>query len=501
MLNYLKRIEKLFHIPTWVFLILLCVIVLRVPNFFEPYSYGDETIYLTLGNGIRNGFTLYKDLHDNKPPLLYVTAALAGNLLWFKGILLVASLVGIVVFYNFSKKLFPKIKHFSFISTLTFSLLTTLPFFEGNIVNAENFMIVPTLVAFYILIFKPSTYKNIFISGVLFSISSLYKIPAVFDVPAIFIYWLLTMKFNKANFKKLAVKTFVLISGVLLPIVATFVYYTLKGAFGRYLTAAYLQNFGYLSSWRPDVKKDPFLVKNAPLLTRAFILLLINSLVIVIKKKVDKKFLFLTSWTSFSLFAVTLSERPYPHYLLQAAAPLSMLITLLFTSISMLQVYVVLPLTLISFVPLYFKFWHYRSVNYYSNFINLITGRISKDNYLKQFGGRVLDDYQISAIIDRMTDKNERVFVWADEGQIYALSNRFPPFKYVAAYHINDFSSIDDAIIKLSQNPPKMVVIFHDSQQQKSLTRFVDSNYVLYKQTQDYQIWVWIGPKGRLILP
>ena len=161
LLKMLKKLYNFFHIPKWLFLLLLLVITLRIPSLFEPYSYGDETIYLTLGEGIRKGVTLYKDLHDNKPPLLYITAAVAGNLFWFKAILLFSSLIGITLFFRFSEKLYPKIKNFAVISTVIFAILTTLPFLEGNIVNAENFMLVPTLAAFYILLFKKNSSKNI----------------------------------------------------------------------------------------------------------------------------------------------------------------------------------------------------------------------------------------------------------------------------------------------------------------------------------------------------
>lgn len=175
MQKIIKKINEFSHIPNWLFILLLLVIIFRIPSFFEPYSYGDETIYLTLGQGIRKGFTLYKDLHDNKPPLLYIAAAIAGNLFWFKGILLMVSIFGITLFYKFSKELFPKIKLFPFVSTVIFSILTTLPFLEGNIVNAENLMIVPTITAFYIILYRENSYKNIFIAGMLLSISSFLK--------------------------------------------------------------------------------------------------------------------------------------------------------------------------------------------------------------------------------------------------------------------------------------------------------------------------------------
>ena len=494
-----KRLYNFFHIPKWLFFLLLLVIVLRIPNFFEPYSYGDETIYLTLGEGIRKGVTLYKNLHDNKPPLLYITAAVAGNLFWFKAILLFSSLLGITLFFRFSEKIYPKIKNFAVISTFIFAILTTLPFFEGNIVNAENFMLIPTIAAFYILLFNKSSSKNIFISGILFSISSLYKIPAIFDFPAIIFFWLVSSKPTKRGLLEILSKTAILFLGIATPIVLTFIYYFLKGAFSEYLIAAYLQNFGYLSSWRPDSNRDPFLVKNAPLIIRGVIVFAINILLYLFRNKVDKKFLFIISWLSFSIFAITLSERPYPHYLLQSSAAVSVLIGLLFTSISMLQVYSILPITLFLLIPLVYKFWHYRSADYYLKFINFSSGRLSKAQYLESFGGRTFINYEIAGIITNLTHENDKVFVWEDSAQIYAISKRLPPIKYTSGYHINDFSSIDDTVSKLQKNKPQVVVVFFSSKPPPQLLVFIRNNYILYKETSDYQIWKYGGVYSRYI--
>ena len=101
----LHKIGDILHLPdmpNWLVGILALVIILRIPSFFEPYYYGDEMIYVTLGQGVRQGVTLYKDIYDNKPPLLYLTAALAGDLFWFKAILAFWSLVTIFIFYKLS---------------------------------------------------------------------------------------------------------------------------------------------------------------------------------------------------------------------------------------------------------------------------------------------------------------------------------------------------------------------------------------------------------------
>ena len=151
------------HLPSWLVGLLAVVIILRIPSFFEPYNYGDEMIYMTLGQGIRQGVPLYSGLHDNKPPLLYLTAAVAGNLFWFKAMLAVFSVLSIVVFFKLGKVLFEKNLKLRKVATLIFALMTTLPIFEGNIANAENFMMLPILAGVLILLSKPESFKNIFI--------------------------------------------------------------------------------------------------------------------------------------------------------------------------------------------------------------------------------------------------------------------------------------------------------------------------------------------------
>ena len=105
--NMLKTINKTLHTPTWLFLLLLVVFVLRIPSLFEPYAYGDEMIYLSLGEAVRQGIPLYKGIHDNKPPLLYLTAALAGSLFVFRAILTIWHLVTVFIFWKFTDVLFP----------------------------------------------------------------------------------------------------------------------------------------------------------------------------------------------------------------------------------------------------------------------------------------------------------------------------------------------------------------------------------------------------------
>ncbi|PIZ49571.1 hypothetical protein COY29_01580, partial [Candidatus Woesebacteria bacterium CG_4_10_14_0_2_um_filter_39_14] len=126
----LKKIHNLLNklnLPNWLVILLFFCLILRIPSFFEPYSYGDEMIYLTLGQGLRQGVPLYSGLHDNKPPVLYLTAALAGSLVWFKILLAISSLISIVIFAKIVKIIFENKPRAQKISVILFALLTTLP--------------------------------------------------------------------------------------------------------------------------------------------------------------------------------------------------------------------------------------------------------------------------------------------------------------------------------------------------------------------------------------
>jgi len=483
------KFKNSIHLPYWLLGLLVVIFILRIPSFFEPFSYGDELIYLTLGHGVRQGVPLYSGLHDNKPPLLYLLAALAGNVFWFKAILAAWSIATILVFWKLVRVLFPKNNPLHIVSTIIFALATTLPRLEGNIANAELFMIAPTMLAFIILLSKKLTPKWLLLAGILFSFAALFKIPAAFEVPVIVVFWLFTQKLNKNNIKNVAINTFYIGIGFLIPIIITFIWYGLHGAFYEYLVAAFLQNVGYLSSWRPSDTQLPFLVKNGPLLTRGLVILMGLILLLWKRKKLSKPFIFTTIWLLFALFGVTLSERPYPHYLIQAIPAVSILFGILTTDKTILQVVSIIPLSLAFLVPTYYNFWYYPTISYYTKFVEFATGKMSKPEYFNTFNGNLNRDYKISQFVTGVTSVGDGVFVWGDGVPIYAMSRRLPPIKYVADYHIKDFSTKEEVLNALVLNPPELIVILPRSDDFDSLNHFINDNYILLTKIDTAEIW------------
>ncbi len=486
----LHRVGDFLHLPdtpNWLLAVLSMVFLLRVPSFFEPYFYGDESIYLTLGQGMRQGLTLYKDIYDNKPPFLYLTAAVGGNLFWFKVILAFWSLITIILFHKLVKIILSKNEKAQKLSTLLFALLTTLPLLEGLTANSELFMIVFTIAAFLILLGERPSPGRIYLAGIFLGLGALFKIPAAFDAPIIVFYWVITGGFK--NWKKILKSTFILMLGFVSPIVLSLIWFYFEGALPEYIKAAFLQNVGYLSSFRPGDVQKSFWVKNAPLLIRGLIVLLGSLLIFVFRQKLSRKFILLSLWVLFALFAITLSERPYPHYLIQAIAPISILLSILFTEKSPEQSLAILPLAVFLFVPVYYKFWFYPTTTYYTRFIKFALGAQEKSAYFGGFSTNVNRNYKIAEFLTQSSRQPDRVFMWdPDSATVYALSKRLPPIKYVADYHINDYSSRAGEAESIASNPPKFIIL-SNSYPYPELNPLLKRSYLLINQMEGVNIY------------
>lgn len=473
-------LNKYCHVPHWLFAIIAFAFLLHIPSLIEPYYYGDELIYLTLGNGIRQGLTLYKDIHDNKPPLLYMVAAISENLFWFRAIATFWAIASIAAISKLSQSLRPKDTRFQVATTIAFAVGASVPLLEGHIANAENFMIFFVIVSVCLLLKKSSRFYVYLLSGLLLSLATLFKVPAFSDIGVLVPLILYPLAKKEASILNVTRRLLIFIFGIILPIAAFLIWYLTRGAGKEFVEAAFLQNLGYVSSWKEGaITTGPSaLTKLTPILIRAGVagasILLVIAL--YLKKKISPTVAISSIWLASSLFGITLSERPYPHYILQALPPLALLIGLLFSNKSKYQPYVVLPIFLTLSVIAYYKFWQYETRPYFQNMMNLSLDRDISD-YRQQYGAHVVRTYELASYIQRTTNKADRVFVWEDSASLYALSRRLPPIKYVAGYHIHDFSSLDEVARQIEEHRPKMIVVYPESTPFPELMGIIERDY------------------------
>lgn len=419
----------------------LLFFLLRLPSLFEPYWYGDEGVYLVLGQAIRQGITLYSQIHDNKPPAIYFLAALAQTVFGFRLILFLWMIPTCYYFYKLVKNyLSPRLSQ---VALLFFVILTSIPVVEGHIANAEIFMLLPTILG--MLLFE----KRTILSGLLFGFAFLFKVPVAIEFLFVFLFIFFVLKKYK-NIKLM----FIFGLSFFVPLLITVIYYQLNNALLPYLSSAFLQNFGYLSSWSTGSQNSSPTSSGLPL--RLFLMLL--SWVIFYtqyyKKQIDKKLLFISSWFTACLFGVLLSTRPYPHYLIQIIPPL---ILLVLSAKKYWQNKVIL-IALLVYSIIHYKFYFYATVSYYKNFIQYSLGQINTVTYRQYFGQNVNNFYQISSYISQKTSATDYVFIWSDDPYIYPLTNRLPATKYITAYHVLDYNGYTRTITELKINQPKYII-------------------------------------------
>ena len=494
-------------------LILLLVIVLRIPSLFEPYWYGDEGIYLVLGQGLRKGLVFYRDIHDNKPPLLYFLAAIAGNVFYFRLMLMICFGAAVAVFFKLMQVLFPKNGKAWYLSTLSMIWLTTIT--EGNIANAEIFIVLPA-VAGMLLAYnevkkqkKEQKFHRWAGVGLLFSSAFMLKVPAAFDFLAV-LTWL--MFFEKEKIKQM-LKSFVdkrvwvLGLGFIAPIGLSLAYYSLKGAGERFLRSALMQNIGYLASWSTGDHSNSGFSTQSGILIRAGLLAISLVVFWFLSKKVklSSGAKLVVVWFLMGLFGALLSERPYPHYLIQIAVPGSILFSYFLYGRRKIMKLVVLGVVLITgFYYYQIRFWHYPIVPYYKNFIDYSLGNKTLEDYRAYFDWRVNQVYRLGEYLRLKTQVDDRVFIWGDEPTVYALADRLPVGRYTVAYHVMDFDGFEETIEAFDKHRPKVVLVMeYEKREFPELFRRLATDYALVRQIDQALVYHRVNPdvkSGQVVL-
>jgi len=473
----------------------IITILLRIPSLFEPYSYADEGIYLVLGKAFREGLVFYKDMHDNKPPLLYVTAGLAGSLQMFRVILMIGNLINLWLIWLIAKKLFKGKVGAVVVSTVVFAILSSLTVWEGNIANGENFMIIPFTAGVYVLLLGLERRKSwlFFMSGLLVSVGFLFKVPVMFDLAGLGLFlWWDKLGELKEKGKELLSQWWWMILGFLLPNLAVGGYYFSQGAGERYLGSALLQNMPYLTSWGGEGGGGSILENG--LVQRGLVLLVITGVIFWQKKKMERWEGLLSLWFVWGMFGVLLSERPYPHYFLEIVPVLSLIFGWSLMKGKVRKIMLLGALGLIAVSYGYYRFWAYPVAKYYENFWQWSIGKKSKIGYMRYWGESVLMDYKVGEYIKEITEEKDRIYVWGTAPGIYYLSDRLPVGRYTVAYHVADFDGYEETMEAIKKNMPKVIVKLQlEKLEFAELFELMEEEYVLDRVIGNREIYLTDG--------
>jgi 4-amino-4-deoxy-L-arabinose transferase-like glycosyltransferase len=480
--------RSFFQKNRFLVLLLLTAFLLRLPSLFEPYWYGDEGIYLSVGLAINKGYLLYRDIFDNKPPSIYLLAAAAGGtIFWFKFFLTVNVLAAIYFFYRLAEKILSSPKAIK-IATIAFALLTTIRLVEGNIVNAELFILLPTLLCLNLVLLAKDKHPSFWLlTGAILGLGLTVKANGLFDFLALMAFWVFFTPRKKIS---LSSREIFFTLGYLLPTLATTIFFLLRGALGAYFDACLLQMFGYLSSWETGSHATSVMgLAKSGLFLRGVILTVFLALLWT-QKKLSSLLLFVAVWFAFCLFSAALSGRPYPHYLIQAIPPLSLTIGLLVIKNTKKTLAIIGSVFLLLVIFLkQCRFWTYPTLSYYRNFIGLATGQKDRAAYFDYFSPNLKNLYVLAEYAAAQTAPTDKIFIWADEPSLYPLAKRLPATAYVAAYHILDLKKEAEVIFKLTQELPKIIMVDQKKPLFPELSRLLNENYWETKRFEYFSVF------------
>lgn len=490
-MKYLQRLEKIKDI--WFIIFSLFIFfLLRFPSFFEPDWYGDEGIYQAIGMGLDRGRLLYQGVWDNKPPLLYLFyAAVNSNLPLIRILSCLFGMGAILCFLILVRRLFQNTK-ITYLTTGIFALIFGLPLLEGNIANAENFMLFPILLATLFIYKGKNTLSNhtlrpmhytLFLPGLFLGLTFLFKVVAIFDFSAFLLFIIINNYKSKEYSLKYFEKYIPFLLGFITPISLTAIFFLIKHNFGNFFHSIFLSNIGYVNYGNKLIIPQGFLI------IKLILLLLIISFLFYkkLKNQITPNALFIFLWFSFSLFNAFFSQRPYTHYLLNILPSFCLLIGLFFYARRKQKILLFILISII-FTILFKNFWFYsKSLSYYKNFVSFVTKQKTVDQYRAFFDKQTVRDYQIASFLKLYLKPKDNIFIWGDNAQLYYLTNTLPPGRFLAAYHVRENpNTIKETAKALQQNPPRFIILL-PNQQSFPFSLIYFKPYFMLGQTAIYE--------------
>jgi len=498
------------------FALWLLVIVLRLPSLAEPYWYGDEAIYLTIGNALRHGQDMYAQIVDHKTPFIYYFA-MVPNQFWFRILMTSWMMATTSFFYGLAHKFFKT--PLAIFSSVVFVLLTSWSSLEGNIPNGELFVMGFILAGLYI--FSQTTfwtnffqhehkkinvgdYRVSFLAGVISAGGILTKVPGIFDVLALgsvfiwlFALGLITWFFRRPErapeWKSSLLGGMAALAGIALPLLLSVLYYTFRGTFDAYLQFGLLYNFHYTGNWTLPFAHITWLAQlftlpGKGLLTIIFFLL---SSGILLKYPDQRRAIWLAWWTWLALFASLLSNRPYPHYMLQIVPPLALLIIMLWERktrwLSKIILLIPVMATISSLYLLDFQLYPF--LPYYQNYVKFMTGRMDTQQYAQSFNTLVIQNDEVAQAIVDNSDPEDRLFIWGTNPMLYALTKRVPACRFTVAFHIHDLKVYDQTLSEIKTAKPEYIVVMKNEQKWPEFSDYLESHYIFSFETTDMLVY------------
>lgn len=548
-----KKIDHVLDTEVPLLILLLLVLVLRLPTLFEPYWYGDEGIYLTIGNALRHGEILYQDIVDHKTPLIYYLAMVPSQA-WFRVLTTGFMLVATATWYQITLKMTKSVLG-SLIGGLVFVLGTSLPLMEGNIPNGELFVMSFILVGGWLLTHtklwnkvvaeqsninvsqhdhevlarihdrftKINDWVLLIASGIFFGLAVLTKVPGVFDVAGwLSIAWFVAIKEwpHPITSKKLqswlttSLATVgpwigIISAGLIGSIILSILYYMLRGAGADYLDFGLLYNFKYVQNWVVDVS-NPIIVWLLTLPGKITVIALTVLVLSGFRQWLRVGFQFTATWFVGALVAATLSNRPYPHYYLQIIPPLALLVGTVVASMQKIWIYhgrrqfsqerQIIPKAFTEIgvaIVLLLSVWGTTQVLGFWQYPVIEYYQRSwqyatnqiTTDEYRQQFDTLMADNYRASSLIEQVDR-PKLFIWGTNPMLYAMTDSFPEGRFTVAFHIEDLGLYEETLASVEEDLPHFIVVmYNQGTELPGLNELLQNQYILHEGFDNFELW------------
>lgn len=488
-----------------IFVLTFFSISLRIPAWLYPPS-SDYLLFLFIGREIFSGKTLYLDVWDHKPPLIFyingLISWLSGNSVWLPQIWLLLWLAAeYLVLYFFLKRLFtqlhrpnPEVK--ARLGLIFYSLFRNQAIFINAINTTENFGLIFLLGMYWLALewlWRPSR-KFLALSGVCLSVLIFLKpnfvilsLPILIEIvwPVFTELWL-KRKATWSTLKQALINYAILFLPTLGQTLFWVWFFASQSALIEFWNASFWFSFKYLSVINPDYLGKPLYI----------LIILFNLMVIILFSLVwlwfsishglktiflsqSLRFIFwlgLGSWLFIAIFWYGL-----PYYFLITFLPMSILLTTVklsarpvFTNLLLGSLFLVFSLTLL-ILPF----------NYLNNYSQTTD---SQENTILP---------EVVAHLKPELSSEKRIYVLDRGAAIHYYTHTSSVSRYFSVHFLDIDNSanlgfqINQTVIRdLQHQKPKYIIVNANLwERQLPLNTYIQTCYISVKTVHYYQLW------------
>lgn len=315
-----------------VFLVVLAAIpvLLYLPFAGIPFE-RDEGVYATVAQGLLRGEMPYRDLFDNKPPLVYLWYAISFSLFGesvYAPRIVAAAFLGVtaVLLYHQARLALPQ--GAAYAAAILFAISTGLPWVALH-ANTEAYMLLPlvgSLLAFTHGM-KEEKLKWFFIAGLLAGLAMMTKQVAMWNLLALALVALIWHRRTAENSWQAIAPTFWMFSGALLSLSIVALPFALTGSLDDFLYANLSYNWVYVNflSWAERFANLGYGMLFFCAVAAPFVAGALTGLVIIWRRRAAVSDYVLILWAIASAIGVASGGRFFPHYFLQLMPSLAVL--------------------------------------------------------------------------------------------------------------------------------------------------------------------------------